>query len=235
MCRAHFRAETITIRSDTSECCLLNGTVGAKPDITDAASKQLVGITKFHVIFEPDLFECIDRQCDYSLQVEQHWLEESSNDSEGMTDTEACQDLATSDTGAKTNIDTTQSDVPKPTCAANVNATSQQKASQENQTAAAGQHDDHCGNGVTADAVDDGTEEGEVDEAYVMAYLGRHMCPQEVQSAHMSGAACGGTMTPVGVHGDTYVCNMCDFERSESERIAELSRTFQEVVEEAAA
>ena len=213
---------------------MLNGSIYATPDTTAAALKQLDGITELHVIHEPDLCECIKRQCDYSLQVEQHWPEESSDNDEGMTESEACQDLATSDIEAKANTDTVHNDVSEQTCTADGNATSKQKASQKSHTAAE-QHEDHSGDGVTAAAVDDGTEEDEVDEAYVMAYLGRHMCPQEVQSAHMSGAACGGTMTPVGVHGDTYVCNMCDFERSESERIAELSRTFQEVVDEAAA
>lgn len=211
---------------------MLDGMVCAKPDTMDVELKQLVGVTALRVILEPDLCECIDRQCDYSVQVEQHWPEESSD--EGTTEAEACHDLASSDTQAKANIDTTQNDMSEQTCTADGNATSKQKAPQENHTAAE-QHDDDCGDGVPADAVDDGTEEDEVDEAYVMAYLGRHLCPQEVQSAHMSGAACGGTMTPVGVHGDTYVCNMCDFERSEIERIAELSRTFQEVVDEAAA
>ena len=82
------------------------------------------------------------------------------------------------------------------------------------------------------DAEEAVTRTGEVDEAYVMAYLGRHMCPQEVGSS-AEGGVCGGAMTPVGVHGDTYACNMCGFERSESERIAELARTFQAVSDEA--
>ena len=150
-----------------------------------------------------------------------------------MTEAEAPQECAGGNPAIKANsagTSTAQREIPEDACASDGGATLKQK---ERQTAAVEQQNDPCAS--STDAVYGGNEEEEVDEAYVMAYLGRHMCPQEVQSAHMSGAACGGTMTPVGVHGDIYVCNMCDFERSESERIAELSRTFQEISDEAAA
>ena len=151
-----------------------------------------------------------------------------------LTEAKAPQESAGDDPAAKANsagTNTAQHEIFEHACPAGAGATTKQKERQN----AAERQDVQSGAGSTADAVDDGNEEAEVDEAYVMAYLGRHMCPQEMHSAHMSGAACGGTMTPVGVHGDTYVCNMCDFERSESERIAELSRTFQEMSDEAAA
>ena len=80
--------------------------------------------------------------------------------------------------------------------------------------------------------MDSKSPDDEVDEAYVRAYVGRHMCPQEAVSADEEGGVCGGAMTPVGVHGDTYVCNMCGYERSESERVAELAQTFHDVSEE---
>ena len=93
-----------------------------------------------------------------------------------------------------------------------------------------------------------------VDEAYVMAYLGRHVCPQELPLANKGQntackgqesiaegeelvsegeTACGGTMAPVGIHGDLYTCNMCNCERLESDRVAELERVFQAVAQEA--
>ena len=73
------------------------------------------------------------------------------------------------------------------------------------------------------------TEDG-VDEAYVMAYLGRHCCSQPMAASQEGqDAMCGGTMTPVGIHGDVYACNMCSHERLESERVAELERAHEEV------
>ena len=85
----------------------------------------------------------------------------------------------------------------------------------------------------TSDNFQSDSEEYEVpDEAYVMAYLGRHVCPQEAPSVGEEEAACGGTMTPVGVHGDTYACNMCGFERLESERVAQLEKMYQAVAKE---
>ncbi len=84
-----------------------------------------------------------------------------------------------------------------------------------------------------ADSAEDSAEEYEVpDEAYIMAYLGRHVCPQELPTANGEEEACGGTMTPVGVYGDTYACNMCGFERLESERLAELEKMYQAVAQE---
>ncbi len=84
-----------------------------------------------------------------------------------------------------------------------------------------------------ADSAEDSAEEYEVpDEAYIMAYLGRHVCSQELPIANGEEEACGGTMTPVGVHGDTYACNMCGFERLESERLAELEKMYQAVAQE---
>ena len=84
-----------------------------------------------------------------------------------------------------------------------------------------------------ADSAEDSAEDYEVpDEAYIMAYLGRHVCPQELPTADEEEEACGGTMTPVGVHGDTYACNMCGFERLESERLAELEKMYQAVAQE---
>jgi len=84
-----------------------------------------------------------------------------------------------------------------------------------------------------ADSAEDSAEDYEVpDEAYIMAYLGRHVCPQELLTANEEEEACGGTMTPVGVHGDTYACNMCGFERLESERLAELEKMYQAVAQE---
>lgn len=84
-----------------------------------------------------------------------------------------------------------------------------------------------------ADSAEDSAEEYEVpDEAYIMAYLGRHVCPQELPRADEEEEACGGTMTPVGVHGDTYACNMCGFERLELERLAELEKMYQAVAQE---
>jgi len=87
--------------------------------------------------------------------------------------------------------------------------------------------------GSHADSAEDSAEDYEVpDEAYIMAYLGRHVCPQELPIANEEEEACGGTMTPVGVHGDTYACNMCGFERLESERLAELEKMYQAVAQE---
>ena len=87
--------------------------------------------------------------------------------------------------------------------------------------------------GSHADSAEDSAEDYEVpDEAYIMAYLGRHVCPQELPAANEEEEACGGTMTPVGVHGDTYACNMCGFERLESERLAELEKMYQAVAQE---
>ena len=167
------------------------------------------------------------------MQVEQQWLEESSEEDEGVTGAQARQALADGDSAAQ--ADSTGTDAvtaqTEHACASDTGTRVYQKAPQESKTAAE-QHGDQCGDATDPDA-DHCSEDGEVDEAYVMAYLGRHMCPQEVQSADVSGGACGGTMTPVGVHGDTYVCNMCDFERSEQGRIAELARTFQEIGGEA--
>ena len=155
-----------------------------------------------------------------------------------MAEAEAPQENAGGDPEGKQNsTDTNTAEHEIPEHASSASATTQQKESQN----AAEPQDDQCGDGTTADAVhggnavDGGNEKEEVDEAYVMAYLGRHMCPQEVQCGDMSREVCGGSMTPVGALGDTYVCNMCDFERSESERIAELSRTFQEISSEVAA
>lgn len=62
--------------------------------------------------------------------------------------------------------------------------------------------------------------DGQVDEAYVMAYLDRHMCHKALQSADQDETIYGGDMTLVGVHGDTYACNMRSFERGETERVA---------------
>ena len=62
--------------------------------------------------------------------------------------------------------------------------------------------------------------DGQVDEAYVMAYLDRHMCDKALQSADQDETIYGGDMTLVGVHGDTYACNMCSFERGGTERVA---------------
>ena len=87
--------------------------------------------------------------------------------------------------------------------------------------------------GSHADSAEDSAEEYEVpDEAYIMAYLGRHVCPQELPTANGEEEACGGTMTPVGVYGDTYACNMCGFEQLESERLAELEKMYQAVAQE---
>ncbi len=87
--------------------------------------------------------------------------------------------------------------------------------------------------GSHADSAEDSAEDYEVpDEAYIMAYLGRHVCPQDLPTANGEEEACGGTMTPVGVHGDTYACNMCGFERLESERLAELEKMYQAVAQE---
>lgn len=168
------------------------------------------------------------------MQVEQHWSEETSEGEDGMTGADLKTHLApvgappgaeaistgTSTFGAK-------EDVPRDADTSNPIVVQQQTPQEIGD--AAGQHVSQSGDGNDSTAVDTESEDGEADEAYVMAYLGRHMCPQELQS----GVACGGSMTPVGVHGDTYVCNMCDFERSETERIAELARTFQSVMDEA--
>ena len=87
--------------------------------------------------------------------------------------------------------------------------------------------------GSHADSAEDSAEDYEVpDEAYIMAYLGRHVCSQELPTANGDEEACGGTMTPVGVHGDTYACNMCGFERLESERLGELEKMYQAVAQE---
>lgn len=162
------------------------------------------------------------------MQVEQHWPEGSSDSNEGLNEAEATQDLADVDSAKadSAGTSTAQHEISEHACTSDDGANTKQKESQS----LAERQDDQSGDGTTADVVEEA-----VDEAYIMAYLGRHMCPQEVQSAHMSGEACGGTMTPVGVHGDTYVCNMCDYERSESERIAELSRMFQEISDDAVA
>lgn len=187
------------------------------------------------------------------MQVEQHWSEESSEDDEGMTganlEVPRAADGAPPEAGANSigiSTATAQEDVSRKVDASDPSVGVKQQAPQKGKDAAE-QHASHCGDGSDPAVVDTGTGDGEadeasdpgvadaetgdgeVDEAYVMAYVGRHMCPQELQS----GVACGGTMTPVGVYGDTYVCNMCDFERSETERIAELARTFQAVMDEA--
>ena len=79
---------------------------------------------------------------------------------------------------------------------------------------------------------DDGSEDA-IDEAYVMAYLGRHCCSQTTSAKKDSeSAVCGGTMTPVGIHGDVYACNMCGHERLESERVAELERLYDSMTTE---
>ncbi len=91
----------------------------------------------------------------------------------------------------------------------------------------------HPGNHVEGDEPDTEAEVNGVDEAYIMAYLGRHVCPQDLPSTDGQEVACGGTMTPVGVRGDVYACNMCNFERKESERVAELERMYQTVTNEA--
>lgn len=98
--------------------------------------------------------------------------------------------------------------------------------------AAAGDRGVDEGQSANEDFQSDSEEYEVPDEAYVMAYLGRHVCPQEAPSVGEEEAACGGTMTPVGVHGDTYACNMCGFERLESERVAQLEKMYQAVAKE---
>ena len=61
--------------------------------------------------------------------------------------------------------------------------------------------------------------EAAVDEAYVMAYLGRHMCHKALQSADQDEKIYGGAMTLVGLRGETYACNKCSLERSKTERV----------------
>lgn len=168
------------------------------------------------------------------MQVEQHWSEETSEDEDGMSgaDLKPLQAPVGAPPGAGANSTGTSTAGAKEDSPRDAHTSGpsvmQRQAPQESEDAAE-QHASQSGDGNDPAAVDAETEDGEADEAYVMAYLGRHMCPQEVQS----GVACGGSMTPVGVHGDTYVCNMCDFERSETERVAELARTFQFVMDEA--
>lgn len=83
---------------------------------------------------------------------------------------------------------------------------------------------------------DEGEGTGDVDGAYIMAYLSRHCCYQQSGMSETGEAAvCGGTMTPVGVHGSVYACNMCGHERLESERISELEKMHEAVTAEEAA
>ena len=87
--------------------------------------------------------------------------------------------------------------------------------------------------GANGDEEEDLDSEGAIDEAYVMAYLGRHCCSQTIVARTDSGGAvCGGTMTPVGIHGDVYACNMCGHEHLESERVAELERLYHSMATE---
>lgn len=74
------------------------------------------------------------------------------------------------------------------------------------------------------------TDDEGVDEAYIMAYLDRHVCDQEFSIGSDNNAMiCGGTMAPCGVNSDEYECNMCGYTRSEAERIAKLERMYLEV------
>lgn len=88
------------------------------------------------------------------------------------------------------------------------------------------------------DGVEDGTEvsgHDGMDAAYIMAFLDRHVCPQELPaSVAAEFSMCGGTMAPSQPDSDVYECNMCGYNRRESERIAELEQTYLQVQAEAA-
>ena len=71
-------------------------------------------------------------------------------------------------------------------------------------------------------AVDDG-----VDAAYIMAFLDRHVCHQELPTGRSTEASlCGGTMAPCELKSDVYECNMCGHTRHESKRIADLEEAY---------
>ena len=74
----------------------------------------------------------------------------------------------------------------------------------------------------TGVVVDDG-----VDAAYIMAFLDRHVCPQELPTGISTEASlCGGTMAPCEPKSDVYECNMCGHTRHESQRIADLEEAY---------
>ena len=89
-----------------------------------------------------------------------------------------------------------------------------------------------------SDGVEDATDvSGHIgmDTAYIMAFLDRHVCPQELPANVAAEVSmCGGTMAPEQLDGDVYECNMCGYKRCESERIAELEQTYLQVQAEAA-
>lgn len=71
-------------------------------------------------------------------------------------------------------------------------------------------------------AVDDG-----VDAAYIMAFLDRHVCPQELPTATSTESSlCGGTVAPCELKSDVYECNMCGHTRHESKRVADLEEAY---------
>lgn len=73
----------------------------------------------------------------------------------------------------------------------------------------------------------DGAVVNEVDAAYIMAFLDRHICPQETPAAGTQDVnVCGGTMAPHEADMDLYTCNMCGITRSETTRIAELEQAY---------
>ena len=186
-------------------CQVLNGVLGRHP---------AVPMTKFE------------------LQVEQHWSDDTSNEEDSSTSIPEASGQLQDERSRDSDNAAEQQHAPRHMQTSETSAVDYKeqtdKPDQEQQHPNYGSGKDE----LDAGAMDSQSPDDEVDEAYVMAYLGRHMCPQEAVSADEEGGVCGGAMTPVGVHGDTYVCNMCGYERSESERVAELAQTFHDVSEE---
>jgi len=191
------------------------------------------------------------------LQVEQHWQGASDDDSSDAAGPSAANDHAessnqrpTGDDEQKVKPDENAEIEPARALQQGAEASHQHERAKGSNEGESQEREGQHGNfdeGVNrdleeqqctkeashADSAEDSAEEYEVpDEAYIMAYLGRHVCPQELRTANGKEEACGGTMTPVGVHGDTYACNMCGFERLESERLAELEKMYQAVAQE---
>ena len=164
------------------------------------------------------------------MQVEQHWPDGTTDEE----DSSRCSPEASGQLQEELNRD--PDDATQQQIAARHMQTSDTSSAEEQEglTDKPDQEQQHYNRSSVqdepdADAMETQAADDKVDEPYVMAYLGRHMCPQTGGPADEEGEVCGGAMTPVGVHGDTYVCNMCGFERSESERVAQLAQTFQDV------
>ena len=164
------------------------------------------------------------------LQVEQQYSDDD-NDAKADTPAASQSDPAASRSGSHTDHDKAEaSDATADHSSHSSAHISLQETDTSHEELAAGLQEEDA----SRIAEEDDESADAVDEAYVMAYLGRHCCSQSVGSQKESeDAICGGTMTPVGIHGDMYACNMCGHERLESERIAELEEINDRVAKEA--